>query len=456
MEIVRKVVIDVLFLLVGAAAWVAALPAQENQENTSTQQDREEDPSQPLHYANYSEASTPKNILVIDFNGLTAYDDNVLGDNADRVGSAVFQGGAHIGLEEERNRSALSLDYLPEFLYYTNVNGYNQVNQSLRFGARYDLSRHFELRFEDTGTYYTGIASPRLNENESPASGPLPSLNNTVLIPLARELWDEGRVDAVYQMSRRSNFDFFGSAAVRNFSAIDNPLENLFNTQAFSGGLAYTYRLTATSTLGIMALHQNLRYGASLDRIESPLLTYAWQGKSGFTVSLYGGPQYVRLNDNLLLPNPPTSTTTFISVRQAADKWEGGGGANVGWRSPRTVVLGSAQRLSSDGGGIFTSVISTVESFEIRRHVVRHWDFLVGGENAQTTALSALFGGAVVNTQAGSLKIEREFAGNLVAQLGYVAGRQRVSGTYPFQVDMNRNYVSLGFFYRFKRLPLGR
>ena len=62
----------------------------------------------------------------------------------------------------------------------------------------------------------------------------------------------------------------------------------------------------------------------------------------------------------------------------------------------------------------------------------------------------------MLNGQTGSLSIERDIGTNLVAQVGYQAGRQRVSGTYPFQVDMNRNYVSLGFIYRFKSLPLGR
>jgi hypothetical protein len=441
------VMIDMLFLLVWGVVCVASLPAQER---------LEDDISRQLHYVNYADESTPINYVVIDLNGATAYDDNVLSNNADRIGAMVFQTGAHVGLDEERERFAVSLDYQPEFLVYTKVNGYNQVNQILRLGAKYVLSPHLELRFQNSGYYYTGITSPSLNANSYSGGLPPPSLNNTVSIPLSHEITDEGRLDAVYQMSRRSNFDFFGNVGIRNFSGIENPQENLLNTQAFSGGLAYTYRLTATSTLGISAMHQNLRYGGSLDKIESAFLTLAWQGKSGVTASLYGGPQYVRLNDSLFLPDLTSGTATSFLARETAVKWNGGGGASLGWRSARTVVLVSAQRFISDGGGVFTSVMSTSESFEVRRHLIRHWDLLLTGVNAQSKALSALFGGAVLNGQTGSLMIEREIATNLVAQVGYMAGRQRVTGTYPFQVDMNKNYFSLGLIYRIGRIPLGR
>jgi hypothetical protein len=438
-------VILVSVVLVWGVARATGQDAQATQEFNDT--------TQPLHYA---DASTPKNNLVVDLNGATAYDDNVFGDNAHRVGGTLFQTGAHFGLDEERERSSLSVDYLPEFLFYTNVSGYNQVNQSLRFGARFALSPHFDLRFQDTGNYFTGISSPRLNESLTPQSGPPPSLNNTVLVPLSRELSNEGRVDADYQMSRRSNFDFFGSAGTRNFSGIDNPQENLFNTQVFSGGLAYTYRLTGTATMGISALHQNLRYGDSLDEIESPFLTFAWEGKSGFAASVYGGPQYVRMNDELVSPVILSGAPFSLITRNQGHQWEGGGGGSLGWRSAGTVVQASAQRLTSDGGGFFTSVMNTSGSFDVRRQLFRHWDLLVTGMIAQSKALSPLFGGSGLNDLSGGLKIERQLANNLVVQVGYEGAQQRVIGAFPFLVDMNRNYISLGFFYRLGRIPLGR
>jgi hypothetical protein len=203
-------------------------------------------------------------------------------------------------------------------------------------------------------------------------------------------------------------------------------------------------------------MHQNLRYGDSLDKIESAFLTFTWQGKSGVTASLYGGPQYARLNDSLFLPNLSSGTATSFLARETAVKWNGGAGASLGWHSARTVVQVSAQRFISDGGGVFTSVMGSSESFEVRRYLVRHWDLLLTGVNAQSKALSTLFGGAMLNGQTGRLMIERQIAANLVAQVGYLAGRQRVAGTYPFQVDMNKNYFSLGLIYRIGRIPLGR
>jgi len=267
---------------------------------------------------------------------------------------------------------------------------------------------------------------------------------------------DEGRLDAFYQMSRHSKFDFFGNVGIRNFSGVENPQLNLLNTQSFTGGVAYTYRLSTASNLGVMAVHQNLRYGDSLDKIESAFLTFTWQARSGFTASLFGGPQYVRLDDSISLPSAAPGSTISYLARDIAAKWNGGGGVSFGWQSPRTVLLVSARRFTSDGGGIFTSVLSTSEGFEVRRHLIQHWDLLLTGLNSQSKALSPLFGGGVVDGKTASLMIEREMATNMVAQLGYVTGRQRVGGIYPFQVDMNKNYVTLGFIYRVGRFPLGR
>jgi hypothetical protein len=444
----RNCRITLIFVSVVLVWTVARATAQDAQ---TTQQF--DDAAQPLHY---EDESAPKNNLVVDLNGATAYDDNVFGDNANRVGGTLIHAGAHFGLNEERERSALSIDYVPEFLFYTNVNGYNQVNQSLRFGAKYALSPHFELRFKDSGNYFTGIASPSLNENLAPESGPPPSLNNTVIYPLSRELSNEGRVDAVYQMSRRSGFDFYGSAGTRNFSGINNPQESLLNTQVFSGGLDYTYRVSRATTLGVSAMHQNLRYGDSLDKIESAFLTIAWEGRSGVTASLYGGPQYVRLNDDLAYLNVLPGNPFSPPIRDRGAKWEVGGGGSLGWRSARTAVQVSAQRLTSDGGGFFTSVMNSSANFDVRRNLSRRWDLLVTGTVAQSKALSPLFGGAGLNDQTGGLKIERQLANNLVAQVGYEAARQRVDGTFPFLVDMDRNYLSLGLFFRMGQIPVGR
>jgi hypothetical protein len=447
MRICQNSLIYMGLLLVCGGAIPMVLTAQDNVQD---------DPSQQLRYVQYADESTPKNNLVMDFNGATAYDDNVLGDNADRQGAMVFQTGAHFGWEEERARFSISLDYQPEFVMYSNVSGYNQIDQTLRFSGKYHVSRHFELRFQNSGFYFTGIASPTLNENATFTSGPQPTLNNTVLIPLAHEITDEARMDGVYQISRRSALDVFSTVGIRNFSGVKNSQETLLNTQTLTGGLAYTYRVNASSTLGVSAQHQNLRYGSSLDRIESAFLTFTWQGKSGLSASLYGGPQYVRLKDSFLLPTSSAPTTTYFLARESGTKLNAGGGASLGWRSNRTVVQASVQQIASDGGGVFTSVTDISESFDVRRELRKHWDLLMTVTTGQSRALSGLFGGAVLSGQAGSLSVERDIGSKLVAQVGYQAGRQRVSGTYPFQVDMNRNYISLGFIFRFNRIPLGR
>jgi hypothetical protein len=433
-------------------ALMAYCPARA-QETASAPQAPQDDSSRRLHYA---DESTPENNFVFDLNELTAYDDNAFGDNAHRVGSSIVEGGAHFGFDVNHERSSLSLDYQPEGIFYFNVPGYNQANHNLSFNAKFELTHHFQLRFQDTGFYYTGISSPSLNSYASPQLSLSPSLNQTTLFPLARIFSDEGRVDAIYQSSRRSQFDFYGTAGNRNFSGVANPDENLFNTQIYRGGFDYTYRTSAASTWGLSALHQTLRFGTSLDDIETPALTYAWQGKSGVSFSMEGGPDYVRLNDFLYFPGVAGSAPAFVGIRGRDWKWEAGGGASIGWRSARTRLVITGQRAVSDGGGFLTAVMNNAGGFNLRQSLSRHWDFLLEGVAAYATSLSPLFPGAALADQTGSGKFERQINSHLVVQLGYTAARQRTFGSIPFLVDMNRNYVSLGLFYRVGQFPLGR
>ncbi len=423
------------------------------QETQSAPESPQDDSSRPLRYA---DESTPQNNFVFDLNEQTAYDDNAYGDNARRVGSTIFQGGAHLGFQVDHERSQVSLDYEPEGVFYINIPGYNQANQNLSFNAKFEVAHHFQLRFQDTGYYFTGISSPALNSYTSPQLSLSPSLNQTTLFPLARIFSDEGRVDALYQPSRRSQFDFYGTAGNRNFSGVANTDESLFNTQSYRGGVDYTYRISATSTVGISALHQTLRFGPSMDQIETPALTYALQGKSGVSFSLYGGPEYMRLNDLLYFPGVAGSAPAVVGIRNRGAKWQGGGGASLGWRSARTNVVLTGQRTISDGSGFLTAVMNNAGSFDLRQSLSRHWDFLLSGVVARSTSLSPLFGDAAIEDQTGSAKFERQISSRLVAQVGYTAGRQRATGSIPFLVDMNRNYVSLGFFYRLGQVPLGR
>ena len=61
-------------------------------------------------------------------------------------------------------------------------------------------------------------------------------------------------------------------------------------------------------------------------------------------------------------------------------------------------------------------------NFDVREHLSRRWDLLVTGMAAQSKALSPLYGGAGLNDQTGGMKIERQLANNLVAQVGYDGG----------------------------------
>lgn len=444
--------------LVWGAVCTPRLAGQDSQDNHGAQDAAvDQDSSAPLHYAD--QAKTPKNALVIDLQGAAAYDDNVYRDNASRVGSMVLQGGGHVGLSIERERSALSVDYTPDFLAYTNVSGYNSTNQDLRFNAKYDVTRHFELRFNDTGAYYTGLYSPSMNGYTASPAPTLGGLNDTIFTALDHNFSNEGRLDAAYQWSRRSSIDFFGSVGTRNIGGASIPELFLFNTQVYTGGFAYTYRLTADTDIGFTAMHQNLDAGISHDEIETPMLTFSWESRGGVFVGVSGGPQYLRQHDTIYYPifTGKTVLPTSYQLRHNTDQmWAGAGTVNVGWRSDRTVIEASAQRMTADGGGIFTAVINTTETLDVRRHLERQWDLLFSAQIAQSKALGAGYGGAGLNDQVGSIKLERQLSNRLVSQFGYEAARQRVIGGFPELFNMNRNYLSLGFFYRLGQIPMGR
>jgi hypothetical protein len=128
-------------------------------------------PSGPQTYGNgekadlnYAGTTSPHNILLLGLNTGSTYDDNVFGNNQQRVGDVEFLFGPSLNLRREGSRLSLGLSYQPHFRIYRNASELNTFDQGLGFGASYQVSSRFSLRGRTNATYTSGIIQPLQNE----------------------------------------------------------------------------------------------------------------------------------------------------------------------------------------------------------------------------------------------------------------------------------------------------
>ncbi len=404
----------------------------------------------------YAGAASPRNLLFLSLDSETAYDDNLFSNNRLRRGDLAFAFGPRIAFLQQRKYLRVALDYQPYFLLYRRTPQYSRLNHALGLDLNYQAGPRFALRLRDSFSYQTGIFRPRSSEDFMPALGSPSNLNETVFTPLARQRANTARLDAIYQKSRRTSFTLFGSSEQRNFNGAVGQ-QHLFDTRGASGGLNYLHRLGPHTSLGILYLFQNLSFGKDSRVVtHSTYASFAWRLSPTVSLEAFGGPQYARLHDRFVLVLPFFGGSLILPQSIFRTQWHAAAGGTFTKRSEKTVFQISAQRVVTDGGGLLTSVTSSVVDVSLRRRLTRRWDAIWDLNAARSDALGFQFTGSSIRSQSAAFALEHSLTERLTARLGYNFIRQRTSGPVPFLTDFDRNRVSFGVFYQVRRIPLGR
>lgn len=407
--------------------------------------------------ADYAGRTYPRNVLSLSLSQETAYDDNVFNDNALRRGDVVFGFGGRLAFRQERKRFTFAADYQPDFLVYRETSVRNAVNHGLQLDLDYQVSPRFSVRLRDSAYHSFGMFHPRSSESFLPEMGLPTMLNDTLFTPLVTTFENNLRLDAVYQMSRRTSFNFFGGMMERDFGKEPRNGRDLKDNRGLNAGFQHRYRLGRSNAIGTLLLFQQYEFGdQSQLTVQSVLATFTHQFSPATSLEIFGGPQHTRMDERITMQLVLFGLPVTLSGRYLRHRWQPALGFTFTKQHERTAVQFSGRRTVSDGAGLLTGVRSTVLMASIRRRLGARWYATLNGNFAYTSALGSQLLDSHVASSSSGLALERTLTENLSARLAYNFIHQRHGGATPLLADVDRNRVSLGVFYRLSKLALGR
>lgn len=394
--------------------------------------------------------SLPANQVTFSLGTAFFYDDNVLAKNSQRLSDEAVSFDSHLGITKHSERLTVSLDYMPFFLLYRQIDQYDRVNHSANLNLAYRLSPRVILGLQDTFSYQSGIYTPLTAQ--AIMSGPAsPTGLNLMIIPYTiRGVTNTTGVALTFVKSGRTSFTFIGGYNRRKFGK-PTAGQPLYNGNGESGGLQYQYRVTERTSFGILVLHldntcrggqyfgNQLRY-----QIESAFLSLGSRLSPTVTVTVFGGPQYISTL-GLLAPG--------ISL---AEHFQGSGGGSITKQVRSTAVDLSFQRSVSDSGGLYTFVMDSFATLGVRQRLVGKWEADLYGGAARADA--SLFKSVNGRTDAliGGINLNRPFLHGSVFRISYDTTHQLSKGTLPIAANFDRNQVAAGIDYQFGAFHLGR
>jgi hypothetical protein len=401
----------------------------------------------------YAGTPPPRNILLLGFSSGSSYDDNIFGNNQNRVLDVDFLFGPSLSLHRDGRLLSLALSYQPYFRIYRRASEPNAVDQTLALDVDYQATSRFSLRGRGSAYYTTGLFQPSQNVEFVPGLGSPSSLNNTLYTPVTRELTWSSRIDASYQARAHDSVGLFVGDSRLKFTQQVSSAGYLQNMDERQAGLLYEHRLSPHTTIGTNYLFEDIRFGLdSRTLVHSAFLSYAQQVSRSLTVSVFGGPQYSRLHEVVIFPIGPFRFQ--VPIFQVGWNWSLGG--TLTKRLDKTVLQLNAQRQVSNGGGFIGAVVGSSVGASVRHQLPGRWDAIWSGGYAKNTSLASGPGASEFRSETAGFGLQRSLTERLNFRIGYDFLRQRGAGQSPLFASFDRNLWSAQLSYQFHPIALGR
>jgi hypothetical protein len=402
----------------------------------------------PLQYAGEAEQA---NQVSLSLGASTFYDDNVYANNLQRVRDEAVSFESHLTLSRRTENLKISFDYLPYFLLYRQTDQYDRLNHAADLNLTYRLSSHINLGLYDTFSYQNGVFQSLTGQQIMSGLGSPTALNQTILPYVIRTLSNSSGLNFTYVKSRRTSLTFSGGYNQRKFGSQVVAGQPLYNSRGLSGGFQYQYRVTDHTSFGLLLLHQDTTYkggevfgNQQRSQIESTFLSVGSRLSPTVTVTIFGGPQYVRTLGQSSVGN------------SAGGRFQGSGGGSITKEVRKTALNLSLQRFVSDGGGLYTSVKLTNATFGVRRRLVGRWEANCQGGAARADTSLLQFASGRTDALIGVFGLDRPLSRGSVLHISYDTTHQLSKGTLPISSTFDRNRVTIGIDYRLKAISLGR
>lgn len=399
----------------------------------------------------YAGTPPPQNILALGFTTGSSYDDNILGNNQQRIGDTNFLFGPSLSLRREGSRLRLALSYQPYFRIYRTASELNSLDHELAFDAGYRVSSRLAFRTRTSASYTNGFSQASQNEQVLPGIGSPSSINQTVFTPTVRQLIVSSRIDASYQASAHDSIGLFFSQSTLDFEQQISNAGSLQNTLERDAGLLYRHRLSPHTTVGIDYLLLDIQFGPeSQTLVQSAFFSYAQQISPSLSLRVFGGPQYSRLDERYSLPlNPSTLQAPVFSTH-----WNWATGGVLTMRSDKTVFLLTAQRQISNGGGLLGPVVSSSVEANVRHRLAGRWDAFWTSGYANNGSLRSTFSQGDYRSLTAGTGLQCSLTEKLALGVRYDFVRQTGTGQSPLFANFDRNLWSVQLSYRFHEIAL--
>jgi len=402
---------------------------------------------------NYAGTASPRNVLLLGLDFGTGYDDNVFGNNQQKVGDAEFSIGPSLSLRREGNRVGLALTYQPHFRIYRKASELNTLDQLAGLDASYRATSRLSFRGRTSATYSNGLFRPSQNEEFLPGLSSPSGLNQTVYTPTLRQLSFSSRLDAGYQVGPHDSVDLYAGESLLNFDQQVSNAGGLGNTRETDAGLLYQHRISPHATLGLDYLFQSIDFGpSSRTQVHSGFISYAQQLSPSVTMSVFGGPQHSLSNYIFSLALGPFSIQTPVS----SPSWNWALGGTLTKRLNNTVFELTAQHQVSNGAGLIGAVVETSASASVRRRLPGRWDAAWSASYTKNSNLVSSGPTSYYQSETAGFGLARPITDRVSLRFGYDFLHQRGTGQSPLLGEVDRSLFSVQFSYRFRQIALNQ
>lgn len=373
----------------------------------------------------------------------TAYMDNVLGGiSTHPVSDITYSVAPFVQLDETTARMHLALGYAPGFTFYQRTQSANQADHNGSIDFEYRLSSHVTLSARDN---FQKSSNPF---NQPPAlsggfvSGGILIPDFSVVSPAADQLSNYGNVGINYQFALN---DMVGASGT--FSTLYYPdqaqVPGLSGSSSQSGLAFYSHRLGTQQYIGVTYTFQRIVSTPTIGRTETQtqaaLLFYTFApGFAKFSISLFGGPQYVdTMMSRPLLP---------------LKSWTQSGGASLGWQAHLTSFALSYSHIISGGGGLGGAVSQDSGSLSVSQQLTKTLQASMSGGYMQNNIIGGQqLGLSNGHSIFGSAFLQQTLGEHVNIQLGYTRVHQSYSDIEAISSNPDINRESISISYQFSK-----
>jgi hypothetical protein len=399
----------------------------------------------------YEGEAAPGNQLALSMGASAFYDDNVLARNSQRLSDEAAAFESHLTLSRRTENLMINFDYSPYFILYRQVDQFDRLNHSGDLNLTYRLSSRFNLGLYDTISYQNGVNQALAGQQIMSGLGSPTALNQMILPYTARTLSNSSGLNLSYVKSRRTSLTLTGGYTQRKFGSQVAVGQPLYNSRGVSGGLQFQYGVTEHTSVGLLLLHQDSMYqggevfgNEQRFQTESTFFSVGSRLSPTVSVTVYGGPQYVR------------TIGQSSGANSVGGRFQSSEGGSIIKTVRKTALNLSFQRIVSDSGGLYTSGKFTNAAFGVRRRLVGRWE--VNGQGGGARVDTSLLLSATARTDAvtGVFGLDRPLSRGSMFRISYDTTHQLSKGNLPISANFDRHRVTVGIDYQLKATPLGR